>query len=830
MDPITFRKLAAARVEGPGQSGFTVWDIVDAVRHQKFLILAVTVLATALGTVYAITAPPRYLASSQLIIESRRVFPFTGQAVVQDSTIDTTIADSQVEVLKSEAVHLAAIESLNLLEDPEFTGSPTSAKRGILERFGVLQPAEVDRVGRALRHLRENLSVRRVGRTYVLEVSFQSRSRDTATKVANAVVHAYIFNQVRSNVSATAEASEWLRDRLEELRNDAMKADAEVQEYIAKNNLITAQPGRTLTEQHLTDLHAQLIRLRGEVAEAKARFDALAASEGEDPGSVATIGSFNNPVLTRLRDQYLDTQRREAEFVSRYGENHPAVAAIRQNLQSLRDASREETRRTAGAFQKEYEVARSRLDSLEQSLKETLEATAAGMRAGVSLRILESSAQSYRRLYDSFLERFADSRQQQSFPRADARVLTTARDGEKSEPNVKLILATALFAGLAGGVGLALTRQRLDFSIRSASKLEGSIGAECFGIVPEISHRDAKRYRRLAAETTSRKAGHGDAEQRGRAVGAESAYTRKDRPLRDLVAGDRAFADAGAERAAVLDQFAHGDARLKSRAAGAAIVSRRPDRHLPDLALERHAVHTPFSEFAEALRRIKVASDISTPGPSILGFVSTTAGEGASFMAVNFAQLLASDGSDTLLIDGDLRRSHLSKRIAPEAKAGLAQLLGTGAALDDLLWTDQVTGLAFLPTGTETPLANSATILASPQVEAVLSAARQKYQYIVIDLPPLDEAVDAKAAGEIIDRFLLVTAWGRTSHYRVETGLHLAQVIRTRLIGGILNRADVRVARRTGVYHHGMPSSDASPSNRRLAALSWYWTAARRKL
>ena len=352
LDQKTFRTLAAARAEGTGQSGFTVWDIVDALRHQKLLILAVTVLTTALGTVYAITSPPRYSASSQLIIESRRVIPFTGQAVVQDSAIDTTIADSQVEVLKSEAVILAAIDSLNLLEDPEFTGNQTSVTRSFLERFGVLQPgSNTDQVGRALRHLRENLSVRRVGRTYVIQVSFLSRSRDTATKVANAVVHAYIFGQVRSNVSATAEASEWLRDRLAELRNDAMKADAEVQEYIAKNNLITAQPGRTLTEQQLTDLQAQLISLRGEVAEAKARFDALTASEGTDPGSIATIGSFNNPVLTRLRDQYLDMHRQEAEFVSRYGENHPAVAEIRQNLQSLRDASREEIRRTAAAFQ-----------------------------------------------------------------------------------------------------------------------------------------------------------------------------------------------------------------------------------------------------------------------------------------------------------------------------------------------------------------------------------------------------------------------------------------------------------------------------------------------
>ena len=287
MDQNTFRTLAAGGVEGTGQPGITVWDIVDALRHQKFLILAVTVLITALGIVYAVTSPVRYSASSQLIIKSRRVLPFTGQAIVQQATVDTTVADNQVEVLKSEAVHLAVIESLNLLDDPEFTGDQRSAIRSFLEHFGLLQPADVgsnsDRVGRALRHLRENLSVRRVGRTYVLEVSFLSRSRDTAMKVANAVVHAYIFDQVRSNVSATAEASEWLTDRLAELRDETMKADAEVQEYIAKNNLITAQPGRTLTEQQLTDLQAKLIGLRGEVAEAKAKFDAVVASEGKTP-------------------------------------------------------------------------------------------------------------------------------------------------------------------------------------------------------------------------------------------------------------------------------------------------------------------------------------------------------------------------------------------------------------------------------------------------------------------------------------------------------------------------------------------------------------------
>ena len=631
MDQNTLRALSATRADAKEQPGFTIWDLLDATRNHASLILAVTIITLALGAVYALNSSPRYVASSQLIIESGRAIP--GQAVPQDPTIDTTIADSQVEVLKSEAVHLAAIGKLNLLEDPEFVGNRKGLIRRLLEGVGILRPQDVDNVGPALRYMRENLSVRRVGRTYVLEVSFQSRNKETATKVANAVAQAYISNQVRDNDAAVSEASDYLEKRLAELRNDAVRADNEVQDYIVKHNAIPSASGQ-LTDQQLTDLQAERLR------------------------------------------------------------------------------------------------------------------------AGATLRMLESSAKSYRRLYDTFLERLVALKQQQSFPRAAARVLTTAREGEKSGPSGKLIMAGALLAGLAGGLGLAVARQRLDSSIRTAAKLEELIGAECLGVVPEISRRDAARHRRLSAEIAGRKAAQADFERK-RSAEAEPAPQRLD-------AG--AISTLGIELAAILDQLTHGEPSPQTRSTATALVVEHPKRKLPDLALERHAVHTPFSEFAEALRRIKVASDMSTPGPVILGFVSTTAGEGASFMAVNFAQLLASDGSDTLLIDGDLRRSSLSKRIAPEAKAGLAQLLETGrGAWLDLLWTDQVTGLAFLADRYRDGARELGDNPGVAEVEAVLSAARLKYRYIVIDLPPLDEAVDAKAAGEIIDRFLLVTAWGKTS-------------------------------------------------------------------
>ena len=84
-----------------------------------------------------------------------------------------------------------------------------------------------------------------------------------------------------------------------------------------------------------------------------------------------------HPSPTRLlRDQYLDMHRQEAEFVSRYGENHPAVADIRQNLQSLRDASREEMRRPTTTQVDSQKVAGFKSESRAQSRVASMRATA----------------------------------------------------------------------------------------------------------------------------------------------------------------------------------------------------------------------------------------------------------------------------------------------------------------------------------------------------------------------------------------------------------------------------------------------------------------------
>ncbi len=107
-----------------------------------------------------------------------------------------------------------------------------------------------------------------------------------------------------------------------------------------------------------------------------------------------------------------------------------------------------------------------------------------------TLEELEANAETYRKMYESFLQAYTNSVTQQSYPVADARVLTLATPPlSASAPRRKLILAFGLVAGVMLGVGIAFLRQTLDATLRSADQLGEQAGMECIAMLPSLGRR-----------------------------------------------------------------------------------------------------------------------------------------------------------------------------------------------------------------------------------------------------------------------------------------------------------------------------------------------------
>jgi succinoglycan biosynthesis transport protein ExoP len=217
----------------------------------------------------------------------------------------------------------------------------------------------------------------------------------------------------------------------------------------------------------------------------------------------------------------------------------------------------------------------------------------------------------------------------------------------------------------------------------------------------------------------------------------------------------------------------------------------------------RHVVDEPLSAFAEGVRAIKVATDISRSikQNKVIGITSSLPHEGKSVVATNFAELIAQGGSKVILIDGDLRNPTLTRRLVSKPDVGLLQVIGGKCELRQAIYFDGVTGLAFLPAVIESRLAHSSEILASEAFGQLIDRLRETFDYIIIDFPPLAPVVDVRATTNIVDSYVFVVEWGRTRIKMVQRQLDSAPEICDRLLGVVLNKADTKMLNRYEDYY-----------------------------
>ena len=201
--------------------------------------------------------------------------------------------------------------------------------------------------------------------------------------------------------------------------------------------------------------------------------------------------------------------------------------------------------------------------------------------------------------------------------------------------------------------------------------------------------------------------------------------------------------------------------------------------------------------FSETLKSSKLAlHDRRHSGrATVLGITSILPGEGKTTYAVAFAEMLAAGGSKVLLIDGDLRHPAASRLTAPAATAGLIDAV-EGRPWRGLLQIDNRTGLAVLPASTSIEDPEVTDPLAAPGMSQLLHEAREAFDYVIIDLPPLNPMVDALSILPWTDGFMLVVEWGRTPRRLVRTTIEREPQLENNLIGVVLNKVNFdRLAR-----------------------------------
>ncbi|WP_407117222.1 polysaccharide biosynthesis tyrosine autokinase [Bradyrhizobium sp. LMG 9283] len=223
----------------------------------------------------------------------------------------------------------------------------------------------------------------------------------------------------------------------------------------------------------------------------------------------------------------------------------------------------------------------------------------------------------------------------------------------------------------------------------------------------------------------------------------------------------------------------------------------------PEPDLLRYVVNNPLSRFSEAVRSVKVAVDLNSivRENRVLATTSTLPNEGKSTLSTNLAQLMAHGGARVILVDADLRNPSLSRALVPDAKIGLVDVVAQKAQLEDVLIVDRETKLSILPAGTTSKLLHTNEILASKAMYALVTQLRSKFDYVVLDMPPMAPVVDVRVTSSFVDSYVFVVEWGRTKIDVVRHNLRGSPEIQDKLLGVVLNKADTKALARYESYH-----------------------------
>ncbi len=465
--------------------------VADVLRRQWPIIVACVGASLALVIVYLAMAQPMYTANARIMMDTRQTQVLDKDSNASSALIDTGYVDSQVEIINSDDLILSVVRRLKLTEDPEFNGSNRGLLSVIIGKmtspFGSAEPASQERIEHAVvQQVQKNLRTERVLTTYVLSLNYRARSPDNAAKIANAIANAYLVGALEAKYQSTKRATEWLQQRSLELSEQASASDRAVQTFKAENNIVGTSRG-LMSEQQLSDLNTQLVQARAATAEAKARLDRIDTISDQDVAQSTVTDALNNSVITRLRAQYLDLQAQYADWSRRYGKTHLAAVNLANKMEELRKNIADELRRIADAYRSDYEIAKSREASLEKNVKELVAQAGNKGQAEVKLRDLESAADTYRNLYNNFLEKLQSATQNQSFPLSEARLISTAtKPDRKSSPRTVLALVGGLVAGLCLGFGAAFARELLSDVLRTPAEVEDELGVKCLGVLPDI--------------------------------------------------------------------------------------------------------------------------------------------------------------------------------------------------------------------------------------------------------------------------------------------------------------------------------------------------------
>jgi len=464
----------------PDSREFDIRGLLGLLRRQAGLIAITLVVVLSLAGLAIFALKPVYTASALVLVDPSQKDLLDPTMQNSSAGTDSVRVDSEVELVRAQTTLLRAVDTAGLLSDPEFgVRLGFTATIMALLRIGSADlPTGDAALQSVVNNLKDALTVRRQGPTYLISISVRSEDPAKAAMIANAVAEAYIHEQLNTKIASVLASRDVVGSRLADAQTSVATSEQAFDAFIDSNiDTISRETGRT----ELVDLRRQLER---------ANADRVRLASLVETGEASLRAGDYETVAASLRSQALDVliEQREAlqQVLAGAAEGAPQTIDLRAQLADLDEQLQTTTVSELTTIRQQVAATQQQASNLRSDLRTRVIDSDLPPAILTSIYGLQQTAELARSQYQTMLSRLNDLEAQAYLQLADSRIVSQAFEPtDPSFPNPPLILAFAAFGGLALGIGLAFLNENFVGGFTSEEQLQSVLRVPVAAAVPK---------------------------------------------------------------------------------------------------------------------------------------------------------------------------------------------------------------------------------------------------------------------------------------------------------------------------------------------------------
>ncbi len=740
------------------------------------IILAITILVTAIVSIYSFRQASIYQAVTEMIIEPRKPQVTQKEAININFGNDSNYYNTQLQLLQNPDLMKKVVVALGLHRDATLLGdenqgilatlrslfSGGSQKSGSEGTLPVISDSETaTSVGKvqltpeeealaskyAVKLTGSSLKVERLEDTNLVTVAVQNENPVLAAKVADKLAEIFIDEDAKRELEGAQNAYDELTKSIDDLKVTIARQESEYIDEMSRSNLPLQEKGGDLRAGNLQTLQTQYNEAQAESGKVQALYSAAVAAAQK--GDILSVVG-DNKALQDARSQNLkrqaDLEKRIEEIdkkideakenrkklLSKYTEEHPSVIEVTAQINELESQKTRVNNEVAAKIKNEseklvknaerevlatlkaqYDAARQREDRTRYAYIQAADKANVEGQAETRLTTLKRGIETNRSLLDTYTQR----------QKEQELAITGGR------PNNIKVSNKAVTPG--GPIG---PNRKRNIIVALLVSLAAGVGlAFLMDYLDDSVKTSEDVSRHLGLPTLALIPHHGQGEKRKLALLPKN--------------GDQTFSSAAL------------------------------------IALEER--NSPTAEAYRHLRTSLLFSSAGKPPQTIL-ITSSQPSEGKTTTAINTAITLAQSDVDVVIIDCDLRRPRMHSHFGLNNSQGLTNYLSGEKSTENMIKASpDLPRLKIITSGPIPP--NPAELLSSLEMKNLLQFLRGRFKHIIIDSPPALSFTDAAILSTLVDGVVLVAMAGKSSIHLMRQFKQRLANIGARIYGVVLN-------------------------------------------